>query len=172
MAIDRVEFLSVLEDSYSAYYNIIKEDLPEGYPLAFRADYFQRGERFWLSKSIPIYGNETNEYCYVFSSDVFGLYEVRRCIDFAIEDALPRVKPHREHQYSNIKTVFLADQFSEEAISEIKSRRFQKSYNHSFWGYSSLITTAVDVDAEEVWVNREGRDMKKYIKKLFSAQKS
>ena len=172
MAIDRVEFLSVLEDSYSAYYNIIRDGIPSDYPLIFRADYFQRGERFWLSKSIPIYGNETNEFCYVFSSDAFGLDDVRRCIDFALEDGLPRVKPHKEHQYSNIKTVFVADSFSDEAVSEIRSRRFQKSYNHSFWGYSSLLTTAVDVAGQNVWVNREGRDMKKYIKKLFSAQRA
>ena len=171
MAIDRAGFLEVLEDSYSAYYNIIKEDLPAAYPLAFEAEFFQRGERFWLSKSIPIYGNETNEYCYVFSQDAFDLETVSRCIQFALDDALPKVKPHKEHQYSNVKAIFMADEFSSEALDEIRHRKFQKSYNHSLWGYSNLVTTAVDVDSEKVWTNPAGRDMKKYFKKLFAAQK-
>lgn len=171
MALDRAAFLKVVEDSYSAYYNIVKENLSENIPLAFRADYFQRSERYWLSKSIPIYGNETNEFVYVFSADAFTLASVESCIQYALDEGLPRVKPHKEHQYTNIKVVFIADSFEESAIKEIRHRRFQVSYHHSLWGYSSLITSAVDVNDEKVWTNSAGRDMKKYFSKLFAAQK-
>ncbi len=172
MAFDREEFLNVVEDSYSAYYNIIKENLPQKLPMCFRADYFKREERYLLMKSARYYGNEMNEYVYLFSDVSFDRSLVDACIRFALEDGLPRVKPHKEHQFTNIKTVFLADHFEEEALKEIKNRKFRKSYGFlSLEGYSDLVTTAVDVKDEAIWTNPAGRDMKKYFTKLFSAQK-
>lgn len=170
MAIELSSLLDVLEDSYSAYYNISKENLPEDLPLAFRADYFQRGEKYWISKSIPIWGNETNEYAYVFSAKSFDEEMIEKCIAFALDEALPRVKPHKEHQYSNVKTIFVADDYKGYALQKVRKSRFSKSYNHSLWGYSELLTCAVDADSEKVVVNPAGRDMTKYFKKLFAAQ--
>ena len=171
MTTDRAHFLDIIEDSYSAYYNISKEDLPAEYPLCFRANFHKRGEMYWLSKSIPIYGNEENEFAYIFSAESFDGDTVRRCIDFAMADGLRKVKPHKEHQCSNIKTVFIADRFEPEALQEIRSRKFQKSYHFSLWGYSSLLTCAVVPETEEVTVNRAGAEMKKYFHQLFSTQK-
>lgn len=171
MALDREAFLAVLEDSYSAYYNIIKDDLPAELPMVFRADYFQRSEAFFVSRKIPMYANETNEYVYVFSKPGFTGAETEACMQYALDDGLPRVKPHKEHQYTNIKVCFLADEFDDEALRSVKQAKFQKTYNHSLWGYSNLLAVAVDVDSESIKTNFAGRDMKKYFKKLFAAQK-
>lgn len=171
MAFDRLAFLGVLEDSYAAYYNIIKEDLPEGFPIAFRADFYKRDERYWLTKSVKYYGNETNEFVYVFSADTFDKECADACIQYALDEGLPRVKPHKEHQYTNIKVIFIANEFEPDALKAIVSRKFQKSYHFSLWGYTCLLTTAVDVNDEKVWTNPVGREMKKYFSKLFAAQK-
>ncbi len=171
MALDREAFLTVLEDSYSAYYNIISEGLSATLPLKFRADYFKRDERYWLTKSVKFYGNETNEMVYVFSAVSFDKAAASECIQYALDDGLPRVKPHKEHQYTNIKVIFIADAFPEDALREIVTRKFQKSYHFSLWGYTDLITTAVDVKEEKTWTNPAGRDMKNYFTKLFAAQK-
>ena len=171
MAFDRLAFLGVLEDSYAAYYNIIKENLPEEFPIAFRADFYKRDERYWLTKSVKYYGNETNEFVYVFSADSFTGENADACIRYALEERLPRVKPHKEHQYTNIKVIFIANEYEPEALKAISSFRFQKSYHFSLWGYSNLLTTAVDVNDEKVWTNPAGREMKKYFSKLFAAQK-
>ena len=171
MAFDRLAFLGVLEDSYAAYYNIIKENLPEEFPIAFRADFYKRDERYWLTKSVKYYGNETNEFVYVFSADSFTGENADACIRYALEEGLPRVKPHKEHQYTNIKVIFIANEYEPEALKAISSFRFQKSYHFSLWGYYNLLTTAVDVNDEKVWTNPAGREMKKYFSKLFAAQK-
>lgn len=171
MATDRAHFLEILEDSYSAYYNISKESMPAELPLCFRAEFHKRAEMYWLSKTIPVYGNEENEYAYIFSNSEFDADTVRKCIAFSMEDGLPKVKPHKEHQCSNIKAVFVSEQFTSEALQEIRRRKFQKSYRFSFWGYSSLLACAVDPETEEVTVNSAARDMKKYFHQLFAAQK-
>ena len=77
-------------------------------PLVFRADFFSRGEHYFLTKSAVVWVNETNEYVYLFSAPSFDAETVEKCMDFAIEDAQPRVKPHKEHNYTNFITIFVA----------------------------------------------------------------
>ena len=109
MALDRLQFLKTLEDSYSAYYNIIESDSKTELPLVFEADFFKRDERYFMIKSANLYGNETNEFVYVFSGENFSKELSDACIQYALEDGMPRVKPHKEHQYTNIKVIFVAD---------------------------------------------------------------
>lgn len=171
MAIQRPEFLEVLKDSYSAYYNIIPCDAPEGLPLAFRADYFSRAERYWISKSIPIWGNETNEYAYIFSAPAFDSALAEKCIDFALKDGLPRVRPHREHQYTNIKVLFVADSFDEPSRRTIQKKSFSKSYKFSLHGFTNLLTAAVDLSESRAYTNKAGHGLAGYFKKLFASRK-
>lgn len=171
MAIARETFMAVLEDSYSAYYNIIPNDGATALPLAFRADYVSRAERYWITKSIPIWGNETNEYAYIFSAPTFDAVTVESCMDYALSDGLPRVKPHKEHQYTNIKAIFIADRFDDAAEKAVQKRRFTKSYHFSLYGYSTLLTAAVDLSERKTSTNKAGHDLAVYFKKLFDARK-
>lgn len=173
MAIERSVFQEVLKDSYSAYYNIVEPELPEGtefeeLPLLFRADYFSRAERYWLSKSIPIWGNEKNEFAYIFSTPEFSVELAGRCVDFALGEGLARVKPHKEHQYTNIQVVLLADRLSDGVIQAVRRRSFSKSYKFSLHGYSTLLLAAVDVGAAKAYTNKAGGDLVKYFGKLFA----
>lgn len=173
MAVQRSVFEEVLKDSYGAYYNIIEPELAmegssEPLPLAFRADYFSRAEKYWLSKSIPVWGNEKNEFAYIFSAEEFSPELAERCVSFALEDGLPKVKPHKEHQYTNIQVVLLADGLSEDVIRAVRRRSFSKSYKFSLYGYSTLLLAAVDMSAGKAYTNKAGRDLVKYFKKLFA----
>lgn len=171
MAIDRESFLKVLEDAYSAYYNIVPDVDAGGLPLVFRADYFSRNEMYFILKQNTIWGNETNEYLYLFSAERFDPDTVNKCMDYAIADMLPRVKPHKEHQYTNAKTVFVADSFDDETIKLIRKKKYSKSYNHSLFGYSTLLTVAVDLARQKAFTNSAGHDQQKFFKKLFSLRK-
>lgn len=171
MAHDRLAFLETLEDSYSAYYDIFKNDGLTALPLVFRADFSSRDERYLLTKSVKIWGNETGERVYLYSAPTFDAETVGKCLDYAVEDGLPRVKPHKEHQYTNFIAVFIADSFDDEALKVIKTRRFSKSYNHSFWGFSMLKSIAVNLTDESLATNKEGHDLKVFYNKLFAAKR-
>lgn len=171
MTLDRENFLAVLEDSYSAYYTIYPNEGMTELPLAFRADYYSRDEKYWFTKSVKIWGNETNELCYVFSAPRFDVTTAEQCLDFVIEDALPRVKPHKEHQYTNFKAVFLADSFDEDVRKAITKRNYYKSYKFSLHGYSNLLTAAVDLSDCSTVTNKAGYPLVKYFRKLFDARK-
>ena len=92
MKIEREKFLDTVADSFSAYYDLHMAEGEQELPLVFRADYYSRAERYWLTKNIPIWGNETNEFAYVFSAPAFDQTLAARCIDYALEEALPLVR--------------------------------------------------------------------------------
>ena len=170
MAVERLAFLEKLKDSYSAYYNINLNESMTELPLVFRADFFSRGENYFLVKSAVIWVNETNEYVYVFSAPSFNRETVEKCMDYAVEDGLPRVKPHKDHNYTNFIAIFIADGFDGETLEAIRKRRFNKSYKHSLWGFSLLKTAAVSLAEQEICTNRAGHDLAKFYRKLFAAQ--
>ena len=171
MSLERFAFLEQLRDSYSAYYNIYENDGRTELPLAFSADFIQRNESYWLSKKMVTWANETNEFCYVFSAEYFDRTTVSKCIDFALDEGLPRVKPHKEHQYTNVKALFVYESFTPEAVKSVRKRRLHQEYHHGFWGYTDLLLCGVNPQTEEVFVNRAGNPMKAYFRKLFSAQR-
>ena len=169
MAIRRSDVLDILKDSYCAYYSI-HENSETDLPLGFRADYLARDERYWLTKSVKIWANEKNEFAYVFISDRFSPQLADECIEWALADGLPRVKPHKEHQCTNIKVILVADSVDEETARTVRKKSFTKNYNHGFFGYSNLLAGIVDLGTEKTVTNRAGHEIEPYFKKLFAAR--
>lgn len=169
MAIDLPEFLNVLKDSYSAYYSIA-EDVECEYPLAFRADYASRDERYLLTQSVRFWGNEKNEYAYIFAAPSFTPQMADDCMEWAIADMLPRVKPHSEHQCTNVKAVFIAETVSRETAKAVQKKAFTKNYKHGLHGYTNLLAGITDLSTEKTVTNREGHELVPYFKKLFAAR--
>ena len=166
MTLDRARFLEVLKDAYSAYYDI-NEDVKTALPLAFRADYKNRDELFFLVKSATIWGNEKNEYWYLFSASDFSPATVKACVDYALADGLPRVKPHKEHQCTNIKVVFLADKADDEVRKAVKKLSFTKNYKFGLWGFTNLLAGFVDMETQKTVTNAAGHELAPFFKKLF-----
>ncbi|MCR5138002.1 MAG: hypothetical protein K6C12_13115 [Oscillospiraceae bacterium] len=169
MAIARADILDVLKDSYGAYYSIV-ENVNTELPLGFRADYAARDERYWLTKSVKIWGNEKNEFCYVFAAEAFSPELAEACMEWALQDGLPRVKPHPEHQCTNIKVVLVADSVDEATAKAVQKKHFTKNYKFGLHGYSNLLAGIVDLGTEKTVTNREGHELVPYFKKLFAAR--
>ncbi len=170
MRIEREKFLNTLADSFSAYYDLHMAEGEQELPLSFRADYFSRAERYWLTKNITIWGNETNEFAYVFSAPSFDQALAARCIDYALDDGLPMVKPHKEHQYTNIKVILLADSVEQDVARYVKKRSFSKSYKFSLHGFSTLKSAIVDLGSQKTVTNSAGHELVSYFSKLFAAE--
>ena len=169
MSIERGVFLEVLKDSYSAYYSLV-EDVETELPLVFRGDYKSRDEQYFLSKSAKIWGNEKNEFAYVFSAPRFDADTVRRCVDFAWDDAMPRVQPHKEHQCTNVKAVFVADSLDADVAKAVKKLSRTKNYRFGLWGFSNLLAGAVDLGERKTVTNAAGHELADYFRKLFAAR--
>jgi len=137
-----------------------------GLPLEAQGKHCSRSEKYVLSKKAKLWAIEINDYLYLFSMPRLEKNQAEECVTFSIEDALPRVKPHKEHMYSFITAVFVADEAEKDALSYIRWRRFIKSYKLGFQGSSPLKTAALDIGKEKIVTNNMGRDLCKQIKKI------
>lgn len=172
MAIERSMFLEILKDAYSAYYTIFPAEEPGELPLCFRAEYCSRDEQYFLSKKANIWSNEKREYAYVFSAPGFDAETVERCMDWALEEMLPKVRPHKQHQYTNCKVIFVADELDDEVMKAIRKRRFSRSYGFlSTQGYTELLCAGVDLHREKTVTNPMGRELAKFFGKLFALRR-
>ncbi len=165
-------FIDILKDSYSAYYSIHDNPVETAtdLPLVFRADYAARDERYWLTKSVKYWVNEKNEYAYVFAADSFSPELAERCMEWAWNDGMPRVRPHGEHQCTNVKVIFIADSVDTDTAKAIKKKSLTKSYRHGLHGYSNLLAGITDLGTQKTVTNREGHELVPYFKKLFAAR--
>ena len=170
MAIDRSVFLEIVKDAYSAYYTIFPvEEGEEELPLAFRAEYKVSDEQYFFVKSATIWHNEKNEYCFVFSAPGFDAALAKACIDFSLEEMLPKVKPHKTHQYTNCKVVLIADSLGADAVKTVQKSKFSRSYGPlSTYGYTELLTAAVDLEKRQTYTNRMGKSLEAFFGKLFA----
>lgn len=168
MAIERSLFLDIVKDAYTAFYTIFPAEETD-LPLAFRAEYHSRDESYFFVKSANIWRNEKIEYAYVFSAPAFDPALAERCMDWALQDMLPRVKPHKEHQYTNCKVVLIADSVDKDTAQAVRKKKFSRSYGPlSLHGYSELLTAAVDLEREKTFSNPAGQGLDKFFGKLFA----
>lgn len=167
MISDREKLLSALMESYSVYYDIFPAAEDMELPLSFRADYYSRNEKYMLIKEAKIWAAETNEHVYVFSAPAFDAETARRCIDFVLEDGLPRVKPHNEHMYTYLIAQFIADDISPDVAKLVRKSRYYKNYKLSLHGFSALKTATLDLNKEMIVTNRIGHDLAKFLKEFI-----
>ena len=163
---DRSVILERLFNSYNAWYNVTAGDLGSGLPLKAMCLYSSRSEKYVLSKKAKLWAVEANDYLYLFSMVKLDRNQAEACISFSIENALPRVKPHSEHMYSFITTVFVAEETEQDVLGYIHRRTFNKSYKLGLHGSSPLKTVALDIGREKIVANNMGRDLRKQIRNI------
>ena len=168
---DRSLILERLFDSYKAWYDVTSGDMGSGLPLKAICLHHSRSEKYVLSKKAKLWAVEVNEFLYLFSMQKLERNQAEQCVSFSIEDALPRVKPHKEHMYSFITTVFVADESEPDALDFIRRRKFNRSYRWGFHGTSPLKTVAFDIETERIVANNMGRDLCKQIRNICKEKK-
>jgi hypothetical protein len=161
---DRLAILDRFLNSYKSSYDIVNGDMDSGLPLKAVCQHHTRSEKFILTKKAKLWAVEVNDFLYLFSMPKLEKDQAEACVSFSIRDALPRVKPHKEHMYSFITAVFVADEAEQDTLKFIHRRRFTKSYRFGFQGSSPLKTAALDIKHEKIVTNNMGKDLRKQIK--------
>ena len=163
---DRSVIIDRFLDSYRYSYDIFPGDMGSGLPLKAVCQHHTRSEKYILSRKAKLWAVEVNDYLYLFNMPKLEKEEAKACIAFSIEDALPKVEPHKEHMYSFVTVVFLADEASRDVLRFIRWRRFIKSYKFGFHGSSPLKAAVLDIGREKIVTNSMGRDLRKQIKNI------
>ncbi len=153
--------------SLETYYNINSFD-NEPYLVA-RCDYFEKSERFMVSKKANLWTANAEEFLFLFYAPLLTLSIYDECMKLVTEawPQLAHIGP--DHMYTYVTPVFVCDSFEEEALKKLKKCRTYKSFMFSFHGWMEYHTALVTKkeDNIEIFSNSRGTCVKKMLKKVF-----
>ncbi len=171
MEIAMQEQLNKLLDAYSHQYDIDRNVEVEGFVYPATATYYLRDENYLISRQHVLSAVEQHEYLYFYLTDHLTADDLQSQIDLSKRAGLGKVKPHKDHMFSNVGLIVLANTISPEARKLIQKTRFRKNYKLSFWGWTEYQLAAMEVSTSSFFSNPAGKGAKKILEQNFAPKK-
>lgn len=160
--------LNRLLDAYSHQYDIERDVEVEGVVYPATATYYLRDENYLISKQHVLSAVEQHEYLYFYLTDHLTAEDLQSQVDLSKRAGLGKVKPHKDHMFSNVGLVILANTISPEAQKLIKKTRFRKNYKLSFWGWTEYQLAAMECSTNCFFSNPAGAGARKILEQNFA----
>lgn len=170
MQYTREEAVNKLLDSYRTYFNIttFKE---EQKPLTAICEFFERSEKYVLSKKAELWSANCEEFIYLFEMPHLTLDMFEQCRDYAKEDGLKRANIGPGHMYTYITPIFVVDSCDESAKKALKKCRIYQSFRFSLHGWMDFHTAVLELTNNCIVTNRNGRCVEKILKNVLFQEK-
>lgn len=165
------EQLNKLLDAYSHQYDIERDVEVEGFLYPATATYFLRDENYLISKQHVLSAVEQHEYVYFYLTDHLTANDLQAHIDLSKRAGLSRVKPHKDHMFSNVGLVVLANTIDPEAQKLIKKTRFRKNYKLTLYGWTEYQLAAMESSTNRFFSNPAGAGARKIMEQNFAPKK-
>ena len=163
--------LGKLLDAYSHQYDIFRDVEVEGGSFPAAAFYYLRDENYLISKQHVLSAVEQHEYLYFFLTDHLDVPTLQAQIELSKKAGLSHVKPHKDHMFSNVGLVILANTIDPEAQKLIKKTRFRKNYKLTFHGWTEYQLAAMEASTNRFFSNPAGQGAKQIMERNFAPAK-
>lgn len=147
------------------YFDITRDTVIHEIPVAAEAAFFSRSEKYVLVKKAKLWAAEANEYMFIVLSDSLDGDFFDRCVKTFWEEGIGRIKPHKEHMYTYVTLILLADSVSDEVKNKVKRVSRHKDFLFSLHGWADLRIAVRDMSGGKTATNRMGKE----LKKMFAA---
>lgn len=171
MELSMKERLDKLLEAYSHLYDIDRDVEVEGGTFPATAFYYLRDENYLLSKQHVLSAVEQHEYLYFFLTDHLDVQTLQEQIDLSKRAGLSHVKPHKDHMFSNVGLVVLANTIAPEAQQLIKRTRFRKNYLLTLHGWTEYQLAAMEVSTNRFFSNPAGKKARQNLEQNFAPKK-
>ena len=168
MEISLQEKLNKLLNAYSHQYDIDRDVEVDGFLYPATATYYLRDENYLISKKHVLSAVEQHEYLYFYLTDHLTAEDLQSQIDLSKRAGLGKVNPHKDHMFSNVGLVVLANTISPEAQKLIKKTRFRKNYRLTFYGWTEYQLAAMEVSTNCFYSNPAGVGARKILEQNFA----
>ena len=158
--------VSRLLNSFTSYYNINLSE--EASYLVARCDYFEKSERFMVSKKANLWTANAEEFIYLFYTPNLTEQIYEECMKLVAESWPAQAHIGPDHMYTYVTPLFVCDSYEETAAKKLKKCRIYKSYKFSCHGLMEYHTALVCDGGKEVISNSRGSCVKKMINKVLA----
>lgn len=160
--------LDKLLDAYSHQYDIERDVVEEDTQWIATATYFLRDENYLISKKHVLSAVEQHEYLYFYLTDHLTAAQLQSQIDLSKRAGLRKVKPHKDHMFSNVGLVVLANTIDPEAQKLIRRTRYRKNYRLTLHGWTEYQLAAMETSTNRFFSNPAGLGAKKILEQNFA----
>ena len=160
--------LEKLLGAYSHQYDIERDVEEEGDRWIATATYYLRDENYLISKQHVLSAVEQHEYLYFYLTDHLSATDLNAQVDLSKRAGLRKVKPHKDHMFSNVGLIILANTIDPEACKLIKKTRFRKNYRLSLYGWTEYQLAAMEVSTNCFYSNPAGLGARKILEQNFA----
>ena len=108
------EFFERLLLSYSDYFDIIRDTSYKDLSVAAEAAFHSFSEKYVLVKKAQLWAAEAHEYVFFVRTGHLDEETFRTYNDALLEEGLSRVEPKKDHMYTYVSVVFLAESIAPE----------------------------------------------------------
>lgn len=167
MEITLQQRLDKLLDAYSHQYDIERNVDASGFCYPATATYYLRDENYLISRQHVLSAVEQHEYLYFYLTDHLTVNDLQAQIELSRQAGLSKVKPHKDHMFSNVGLVILANTIEPEAQRLIRRTRFRKNYRLTFHGWTEYQLAAMEVSTNRFFSNPAGKGAKQILERNF-----
>ena len=167
MEITLQQRLDKLLDAYSHQYDIERNVEASGFCYPATATYYLRDENYLISRQHVLSAVEQHEYLYFYLTDHLTVNDLQAQIELSRQAGLSKVKPHKDHMFSNVGLVILANTIEPEAQRLIRRTRFRKNYRLTFHGWTEYQLAAMEVSTNRFFSNPAGKGAKQILERNF-----
>jgi len=166
------ERLTKLLNAYSQICDIYQDGQEECASFPAAAFYYLRDENYLISKKHVLNAVEQHEYLYFYLTDHLDAETLTEQIELSKKAGLSRVRPHKDHMFSNVGLVILANTIAPEAQKIIKKTRFRKNYRLSFYGWTEYQLAAMETSTNRFFSNPAGKGARNIMEQNFAPKKA
>lgn len=162
------ERLEKLLKAYEYYFDIERDVQVSGGSFPAAAAYHFREENYVATKAHVIYATEQHEYVYFFTAEHLDVSTLQKQIDLSREAGLSVINPHKEHMFSYVTLVILADTIDPEAQKLIRRTRFRKNFRLALHGWMEYHIAAMECSTNRFLSNPAGKEARKTLERNFA----
>ena len=162
---DTSEAIERILPAFEQYYTVNKDSEP---PFCAQAEFRSHNEQYLLVRAAHIADIDSNEFVYFAQTPSLSKEQLESFVNKAWELGLAKVKPYNGHRNSDISLFIFTDTLENTdnlLVKQIKKTKLYKSYKFSFHGWSNFKLVVVDLETQDIYFNRFGKDYRKLIEK-------
>lgn len=161
------EKLEKLLKSYEYYFDVQRDVEVDGGSFPAAADYHFREENYIATRAHTVYATEQHEYAYFFVTEHLDLATLERQIALSREAGEKKVTPHKEHMFSYVTLVILADVIDEDAKAALARCRHRKNFRLTLQGWMEYHIAAMETSTMSFLSNPAGKEARKNLEQIF-----
>lgn len=153
-------YITSMKERFSRHYDVYSHEKLGTFPLAFYAHYHRRDEKYFITKSIKVWGANNQQFVYVLKKDKpltkNDVYDFAKEIENRIKE---NVQKDEEHMSSIFLGVIVTDQpVSREVQKVVEKYRKLLFFKWGMQGWAEQYLGIVNFSTKHIYTNKKGKE--------------